>query len=1045
MGIQIPPYIAERIAEGKSVLFLGAGASYGALDSHGQAVSISGRDIAQALSDKFLGGKRSKDPLAKVADYAISEAGLTDVQHFLRHILEPLQPASFHKVIAKFRWRAIVTTNYDLLIERAYEQTPERLQDPVPVIRNSDWKRALETPNSIPIIKLHGCISQSGDISVPLVISNEQYLKYRHGRERLSITFQELAKDYPVLFCGYEIADPHIQAVLFGLEEDTIGRPQYLAVNPAFDGFDERHWAKHRVTVLPIKYEAFIQGIDRSTPEPARRLGALFAGHSGSLSKWLLVGKSPSKGVEAIISGQLEHISNDLNTEAASAERFYRGDSASWGAIKERLDFQRSVVASLKASLTTEAQEGPALLLLKGHAGSGKSVALRRAAWDLAGEPFKKLVFFANTSLMGVKQHIEELAEITGERVYIFVDNLLYDSESVIDIFRHAQRRNVPLTLIVGVRTNEWNVRAEALGITPDEEHVVGNMSPREAAALCELLEEHNCLGELATLDRDAQVQRLISDHERQLLVALHEATSGKKLRDIVLDEYQNIAPPEAQILYLDICSLHRLGIPVRAGLVSRLTGIRFEDFQARFFKPLERVVSAGSDWQSRDVVYRARHRDIAQIVFQEVLDTPELKANQIARVVSGLNAEYSSDDAAASQLLKGRRLAEEFADRQLVERIFSAGSHAGLDASFVFQQQALFELSHPGGSAVRALSLIDRALVEGKRSPSAALFHTKAIVLRDLSRDSVIDDSLRDRYRNQALALLRDHGGLRHGYTAAGICEILLDQVQMRLQAERENAAGRLSADAVVGKIEELERVLSDSRQRFPADEHLANLEARFHQALANNPRAVQILREAFRRNQASEMTCLRLARQLSTVGDEAEALDVIRKGVAANPGAKSVSFELARRLMASDEEANAAEIEKLLRRSFSDGDTHFDAQFWYARHLYLYGDRQKARQMYQAFKRKPTPYVNSGARKGGVTRAGHAVTFNGTLHAIRGDYGFISGDGLDNSLFLHRNEFTNGDWALLRVGDRIRFGLTFSYRGPVCVDAEILSGRFH
>src|SRR5690606_16942177 len=103
---------------------------------------------------------------------------------------------------------------------------------------------------------------------------------------------------------------------------------------------------------------------------------------------------------------------------------------------------------------------------------------------------------------------------------------------------------------------------------------------------------------------------RLMGANDRQLLVALHELTSGKPLREIVFSEFRNILPPAAQTLYLDICTLHRLGVVVRAGLISRLSGIRFETFKERFFLPLERVVSVLHDWQSRDFVYKARHRD---------------------------------------------------------------------------------------------------------------------------------------------------------------------------------------------------------------------------------------------------------------------------------------------------------------------------------------------------------------------------------------------------------------------------------------------------
>lgn len=179
-----------------------------------------------------------------------------------------------------------------------------------------------------------------------------------------------------------------------------------------------------------------------------------------------------------------------------------------------------------------------------------------------------------------------------------------------------ATKRAAPVTFVCAVRTNEWNTAQGALGLSPDEEYSLGNLSLREAQALCELLGAHKCLGELEHLSQEEQVKRLVEVHDRQLLVSLHEATAGKGLRAIIRDEYTHLLPAQAQILYLDICSLHRLGVPVRAGLVSRLTGIRFEDFQSRFLKPLERVVAVQSDWHSRDFVYKARHRDIAQILF---------------------------------------------------------------------------------------------------------------------------------------------------------------------------------------------------------------------------------------------------------------------------------------------------------------------------------------------------------------------------------------------------------------------------------------------
>src|ERR1039458_4235879 len=43
----------------------------------------------------------------------------------------PFEPADFHLFIPQFRWRAIATTNFDLIVERAYASASTRLQNPV--------------------------------------------------------------------------------------------------------------------------------------------------------------------------------------------------------------------------------------------------------------------------------------------------------------------------------------------------------------------------------------------------------------------------------------------------------------------------------------------------------------------------------------------------------------------------------------------------------------------------------------------------------------------------------------------------------------------------------------------------------------------------------------------------------------------------------------------------------------------------------------------------------------------------------------------------
>lgn len=139
--VSIPDYVAEKIARGNAILFLGSGSSFGCRSPREPKLCPSGQELGKILSATFLGGKRAHEPLARIADLAQSEAGLATVQAKLFEIFDPMEPCDFHHIIPHFRWRAIFTTNYDRVIEKAYEATKDRLQDPVVILRDGDMAR----------------------------------------------------------------------------------------------------------------------------------------------------------------------------------------------------------------------------------------------------------------------------------------------------------------------------------------------------------------------------------------------------------------------------------------------------------------------------------------------------------------------------------------------------------------------------------------------------------------------------------------------------------------------------------------------------------------------------------------------------------------------------------------------------------------------------------------------------------------------------------------------------------------------------------------
>ena len=157
-----------------------------------------------------------------------------------------------------------------------------------------------------------------------------------------------------------------------------------------------------------------------------------------------------------------------------------------------------------------------------------------------------------------------------------------------------AKQKISQITILAAERDNEWNTYGARISERwCPLNSSINNLSHKEIEDLVDLLDKHDSLGLLKALSREQRIAAFVERAERQLLVALHEATRGKPFEEIVYDEYEGIVPEQARRLYLDICTLNQFGIPVRAGTITRVSGIRFNDYRERLFRPLQNVVIA--------------------------------------------------------------------------------------------------------------------------------------------------------------------------------------------------------------------------------------------------------------------------------------------------------------------------------------------------------------------------------------------------------------------------------------------------------------------
>ena len=731
------PWLLEKIQNGEAILFLGAGAVRGAQAPTGEQPPT-GDELRDLLASKFLGGHHKDKTLARVAEYAKNESSLAEVQGYVKAMFFSLQPAPFHELIPKFRWFAIVTTNYDLKIERAYERAAARLQNLSPIIRDGDnFSDILRDNTALRYLKLHGCVTAISDGTLPLILASEEYAKHKKNRQRLFMHFADWARERPVVFAGYDIADPNVQQILFDLADLGMNRPTYAVVDPALDDIAMRYWQARRFVPVPATFESFLKELDGAIPPFKRTLAALRSQGPSSIQRWISSRVRPSDRLLNYLDTELDHVHSGIKAAVVDPKAFYRGLSVGWGAIEQNLDVKRRISDEviMEAVMTEDPHRRSRAFLVKGHAGSGKSVLLHRVAWESARD-FDALIFYLREGGVLRPDIVAEIAQLTETPLLVVLDGAIPHLADIQQLIRLADHDRLPITLLLGARTNEWNVAGQELDPVIKEDYELRDLSEHEIQDLLDKLSAHRCLGELAPLPRPQQTEHFRLHAERQLLVALHEATTGKSFEDIVANEYENVVPAKARILYLDICTLHRLGVAVRAGLVSRVSGMTFDFFRTQLFRPLEHVVRTYVDTASRDYAYRTRHPLIAEFVFKQALPDAVERAAQITRIIRHMDVDYESDRDAFTQLVRGKTLADLFADKAIAWQIFDAAVESGAPKSFISHQKAVFELHHPNGNMRLAMQAVLEA-EQAAESRDRTITHTKATVLRRMALEA--------------------------------------------------------------------------------------------------------------------------------------------------------------------------------------------------------------------------------------------------------------------------------------------------------------------
>jgi SpoVK/Ycf46/Vps4 family AAA+-type ATPase len=135
----------------------------------------------------------------------------------------------------------------------------------------------------------------------------------------------------------------------------------------------------------------------------------------------------PSQSLISVLENDVEYIHENLTSTTTDPKEFYKGYFINWDPIIKEYDSKRTISDNIlyEVFLKDEAKDKGnfQFYMLLGYAGSGKSVTLKRIAWEASTQLNKICIFYkSNTNLRA--EPIIELFNFVKERIYIFIDDI---------------------------------------------------------------------------------------------------------------------------------------------------------------------------------------------------------------------------------------------------------------------------------------------------------------------------------------------------------------------------------------------------------------------------------------------------------------------------------------------------------------------------------------------------------------------------------------------------------------------------------------------
>lgn len=633
----------DKIYQGNSILFLGAGASVG---ENGK--KYLSKEIIQYYED-YLGYSLNENSITKFVDILSADPAFNR-NHFdseVEKMLQKYELTDAHKTMASIRWREIITTNFDLLVEQAFDEiknTSKNVYELKPIGNRKEYNYR-PSADEIKYIKLNGCISDKG--KYPLAFSTEDFKSLNGYYKDVLNNLRNLSDNISLISVGYSFSDEFGKELLQKFDSYNYRDKKWIInVDPYPNEKALNYYSAQRIRIVKCSFIDFFKKYaywEENIQTNTRKKIVITTSKNSQIA-------IPQR-LSDKLSTCLKQLNENVSEKFVKDISYYQGEEPNYHIILRNVDVIKTHEIDYAQGIINKVlNENHTTILptffITGGFGIGKSTFTLRLIHELSKNNDLNLVAFEITDFLNIKKdYLVELFSICpAKNIILYCDEVEVEStfKLLIDLRRELsieQFNDFNLFFLVPIRENILEKYKNTRDIKKSYEiKLSGKLNDHEIVDLLGKLKNVGIVNYRDIPERDRILNNIkIKYNHDSFITLLSIVSNGNHVNDLI-GAYNQLSP-DAQKAFLYTALLHRFKLHMPASILKQLIGSDWTDFTNNVIKVegkgiliQENLNSIGTD---PDMYFRTKHPIIADELINKIIPNKDKQYRDYERIVN--------------------------------------------------------------------------------------------------------------------------------------------------------------------------------------------------------------------------------------------------------------------------------------------------------------------------------------------------------------------------------------------------------------------------